>query len=187
MYMFLFNIVVSRAATHHDNTLHAIRNASLSRATPFNYGSGHVNPNAAADPGLIYDTTPADYVTFLRCSLGYNNSALANVTGQAAASNFNTSSCPRHRNRPMSPSDLNYPSVSLQLLGRRGARVSRTVTYVGGGPTYEASLSPIHGFNVRPSTSPALAKPRSFGSSFACQAKGTIRLPCHCPRGCLAT
>lgn len=27
----------------------------LVRATPFDYGSGHVNPRAALDPGLIFD------------------------------------------------------------------------------------------------------------------------------------
>jgi hypothetical protein len=27
----------------------------LVTATPFDYGSGHVNPRAALDPGLIFD------------------------------------------------------------------------------------------------------------------------------------
>lgn len=28
---------------------------TLVKATPFDYGSGHVNPSAALDPGLIFD------------------------------------------------------------------------------------------------------------------------------------
>ncbi len=34
----------------------------------FAYGAGHVNPNPAGDPGLVYDVTPADYGRFL-CGL----------------------------------------------------------------------------------------------------------------------
>ncbi len=33
------------------------------------YGAGHVNPNGAANPGLVYDASPADYGRFL-CGLG---------------------------------------------------------------------------------------------------------------------
>ena len=33
------------------------------------YGAGHLNPNSAADPGLVYDAGAADYARFL-CGLG---------------------------------------------------------------------------------------------------------------------
>ena len=33
------------------------------------YGAGHVNPNGAANPGLVYDTSPVDFGRFL-CGLG---------------------------------------------------------------------------------------------------------------------
>lgn len=39
-------------------------------ASPFDYGAGHVNPNNAIDPGLVYDTTIDDYLNFL-CAWGY--------------------------------------------------------------------------------------------------------------------
>jgi len=29
-------------------------------ADPFDYGAGYINPNRAADPGLIYDIDPND-------------------------------------------------------------------------------------------------------------------------------
>jgi len=34
---------------------------TLVKATPFDYGSGHVNPSAALDPGLIFDAGKYSY------------------------------------------------------------------------------------------------------------------------------
>ncbi|KAL4271904.1 hypothetical protein GQ457_13G020270 [Hibiscus cannabinus] len=42
----------------------------VSPATPLDYGDGHINPNKALDPGLIYDLDTQDYINFL-CGLGY--------------------------------------------------------------------------------------------------------------------
>ena len=51
-------------------------NSSFLRATPFGYAAGHVQPNRAADPGLVYDAGAADYLGFLS-ALGYNSSTIA--------------------------------------------------------------------------------------------------------------
>ncbi len=51
-------------------------NATDSLATPFSYGAGHVQPNRAMDPGLVYDTTIDDYLNFF-CALGYNETQLS--------------------------------------------------------------------------------------------------------------
>jgi len=45
-----------------------IQDEAVAVATPFGYGSGHVDPVRALDPGLVYDTTLVDYTNFL-CSL----------------------------------------------------------------------------------------------------------------------
>lgn len=44
-------------------------------ATPLDFGAGHINPNRAMDPGLIYDLEFQDYIDFI-CSLGYNSTEM---------------------------------------------------------------------------------------------------------------
>ncbi|XP_038682873.1 subtilisin-like protease SBT1.1 [Tripterygium wilfordii] len=93
-------------------------------ATPFDFGSGHVNPEAAVDPGLIYDITVEDCLHYL-CGLKYNSSQIVAVS----RSDF---VCPR--NITLQPGDLNYPSFAVNFVGKaKNASVTykRTVTNVG--------------------------------------------------------
>ncbi|KAG0499936.1 hypothetical protein HPP92_000008 [Vanilla planifolia] len=46
-----------------------IKDADKEEATPFAYGSGHIQPDLAVEPGLVYDMDVGDYLTFL-CSYG---------------------------------------------------------------------------------------------------------------------
>lgn len=66
-------------------------------ATPLDYGAGHINPNKAMDPGIIYDLEFQDYVDLI-CSLGYN------TTEMKALLRRNQWNC--NQEKP----DLNYPS-----------------------------------------------------------------------------
>jgi subtilisin family serine protease len=94
---------------------------------PFNTGSGHVRPNLATNPGLVYDAEYADYLSFLQ---GQNCACLpASVPAIDA-------------------SDLNQPSISIgDLAGSQ--KVTRTVTNVGGSAaTYNAAVSAPAGFSV---------------------------------------
>ncbi|CAO2197303.1 unnamed protein product [Urochloa humidicola] len=79
-------------------------------ADPFDYGGGHIDPNRAADPGLIYDIDPKDYNYFFGCT----------VTKSSAS--CDPTSVPGYL--------LNLPSISVPNL-RYPISVSRTVTNVG--------------------------------------------------------
>ncbi|XP_034709561.1 cucumisin-like [Vitis riparia] len=99
----------------------------------FAYGSGHINPLKATDPGLVYDASEADYISFL-CKQGYNTSTLRLVTGDDSVCNST---------EPGRAWDLNYPSFSLavedgnQIMGV----FTRTVTNVGSpNSTYTAGM-----------------------------------------------
>lgn len=90
----------------------------------FAYGLGHINPLKAIDPGLIYDTSEADYIDFL-CKQGYNTSFVRLITGD------NSSSCiTTVLGRGWS---LNYPSFSLDVEDGLpiNAVFTRTATNVG--------------------------------------------------------
>ncbi|XP_066160327.1 subtilisin-like protease SBT3.6 isoform X4 [Oryza sativa Japonica Group] len=93
--------------------------APYNDANPFDYGGGHVNPNRAAHPGLVYDMGVSDYMRFL-CSMGYNTSAISSMTQQQTT-------C---QHTPKSQLNLNVPSITIPEL-RGKLTVSRTVTNVG--------------------------------------------------------
>ncbi|KAJ4747969.1 Subtilisin-like protease [Rhynchospora pubera] len=119
-----------------DNQGQKILNSSFVTATPFSYGSGHVNPNAAADPGLIYDLTATDYLNFL-CSLGYNSSQLASFDASYK--------CPL---KPQDIKDLNYPSFTISQLNQ-SVTVSRKVKNVGPAGTYTVTVEEPSGIRVK--------------------------------------
>lgn len=89
----------------------------------FAYGSSHINPVKAADPGLVHETSEEEYINFL-CKQGYNTSTLRLITGDSSACNST------ELGRAW---DLNYPSFSLTI--EDGHRImgifTRTVTNVG--------------------------------------------------------
>lgn len=113
----------------------------------FSYGAGHVVPQKALDPGLVYDLTEQDYVHFL-CALNYTLRAIQVVTQDPAVS------CPKEA---LHLPDFNYPTFTV-LFDERDidaqvleAKFHRTVTNVGpaAGATYVASVTPpSHDVNV---------------------------------------
>ncbi|XP_002511772.3 subtilisin-like protease SBT1.1 [Ricinus communis] len=93
-------------------------------ATPFAFGSGHVDPESASDPGLIYDITTEDYLNYL-CSLNYTSAQVFQVSRRRF-------SCPN--NTIIQPGDLNYPSFAVNFAGNAqniSKTFKRTVTNVG--------------------------------------------------------
>ncbi|PON47983.1 Subtilase [Parasponia andersonii] len=94
--------------------------APYKQADPFDYGGGHVDPNKAISPGLIFDVGTSDYVQFL-CSMGYNNTAISLVAGSSIK-------CRSKSTKFLV--NLNLPSISIPDLKQR-LTVTRTVTNVG--------------------------------------------------------
>lgn len=96
-----------------------------------------MNPARVLDPGLVYDSEPADFVTFL-CSLGYDQRSLHLVTRD-------NSTCDRTFR---TASDLNYPSIAVPNL-KDNFSVTRIVTNVGKARSiYRAVVSSPPGVNV---------------------------------------
>ncbi|KAL6202523.1 hypothetical protein ACLB2K_026231 [Fragaria x ananassa] len=60
-----------------DNSGNKIKDlANGGESTPFVHGAGHVDPNRALNPGLVYDIDVNDYVAFM-CSIGYGPRQIA--------------------------------------------------------------------------------------------------------------
>ncbi|XP_061361962.1 subtilisin-like protease SBT2.6 [Gastrolobium bilobum] len=111
----------------------------LVRATPFDYGSGHVNPRAALDPGLIFDAGYEDYLGFLCTTPGIDVREIKNYTNLPC------------NNTMVHPSNLNTPSITIShLVGTQV--VTRTVTNVAEEETYviTARMQPAIAIEVNP-------------------------------------
>ncbi|MGW8226301.1 MAG: S8 family serine peptidase [Anaerolineales bacterium] len=108
-------------------------------ADPFDMGAGHLNPNPALDPGLVYDVGFLDYLAFL---CGNNPANIGQGTCNALASlGFS-----------LDPSELNLASIGIaELAGFE--TVTRTVKNVGPAGTYEVSVSAPPGIVVAVSPS----------------------------------
>ncbi|KAI3846267.1 hypothetical protein MKW92_026200 [Papaver armeniacum] len=94
-------------------------------STPFQHGAGHVDPNKALNPGLVYDIQPSDYEAFL-CSIGYNQTQISIFIQDK------TVDCSSHTS-VAGPGDLNYPSFSVIFEPPNDSVVEhkRVVTNVG--------------------------------------------------------
>lgn len=108
------------------------------QADPFDYGGGHVDPNKALDPGLVYDMGVKDYVRFL-CAMGYNNSAISLMTRSRTTCHKSTKFLV----------NLNLPSITIPEL-KKCLTISRKVTNVGPvNSVYSARVQAPAGTTVR--------------------------------------
>lgn len=122
--------------------------ATGNSSTVMDFGSGHVDPQRAMDPGLVYDISTGDYVDFL-CNSNYTEKNIKAITRRYA-------DC-RNARRAGHVGNLNYPSFTAvfeqESQGGSGRRMSthfiRTVTNVGGGKSvYRATVTAPEGVNV---------------------------------------
>jgi hypothetical protein len=125
-----------------DNSREPLLNASHFKATPFSYGAGHINPNGAMDPGLVYDLSVSDYLSFI-CALGFNETQVSMFSD----SPYN---CPN----PITLTNFNYPSITVPKLAD-SITVTRTLKNVGSPGTYKARIQEPSGISV-------LVKPKSL-------------------------
>ncbi|KAL8230952.1 hypothetical protein R6Q57_000730 [Mikania cordata] len=102
-------------------------------ATPFDLGAGHVDPVSALDPGLVYNASANDYLSFL-CALNYNSTDIKTFYDK----DFECVKGKKYR-----AEDLNYPSfaVPLSTSGQTVVKYTRTLTNVGTPNTYKVSTS----------------------------------------------
>ena len=111
-----------------------VKEDGATSADPFDFGAGHIVPNSAIDPGLVYDAGLSDY---LAASCGtptplYSAELCAGLesSGQSIDS-----------------ADLNLPSIGAgSIFGSK--TVHRTVTNVGPARTYRARVIAPPGFEV---------------------------------------
>jgi subtilisin family serine protease len=116
----------------------------------FRQGAGHVQPNSAADPGLVFDSRFDDWRNFLK--------------GQKLC-NFCFGATPA---TAIDASDLNLASIAIaDMAGTQ--TVTRTVTNVGEKEKYTFSYSGLVGITVAPSVSSFTIekdKTKSYSISF---------------------
>mgnify|MGYP001812299464 FL=1 len=115
--------------------------SGLGDASPFDFGAGHIVPNSAIDPGLVYEITDEEYDAF---GCGIESPAITDTRCdelEAAGMSFEARA-------------LNLPTISLSRLAN-SQTVTRRVTNVSEeAGSYNVEISPPPGMRVEvvPST-----------------------------------
>ncbi|KAH9328338.1 hypothetical protein KI387_000446, partial [Taxus chinensis] len=110
--------------------------------TPLDFGAGHIRPDLAADPGLVYDAGVNDYLDYL-CALNFTANQIRIITGKRYSCGPN-----------LSATDINYPSFSAVFdkkhSGQQVVTFHRTVTNVGNPKSvYRADVKAPRSVNVQ--------------------------------------
>ncbi|MFC5462378.1 S8 family serine peptidase [Massilia niabensis] len=112
---------------------------------PWAQGAGHVVPNKATDPGLVYDANTTDYLRYM-CGVG-------GIVGAATCQS--TGSIPAY--------NLNLPSLTAgNVLGK--LTMTRTVTNVSDKPSTYTATASLPGFSVAVSPSTLNLAPGAKGT-----------------------
>ncbi|KAL6224822.1 hypothetical protein ACLB2K_003677 [Fragaria x ananassa] len=128
-------------ANAYDNTGSHIKDVNGGLiASPLAIGAGHVRPNNALYPGLVYDAGEDDYKRLL-CAMNYTAKQIRTITGS-------TFKCANWSN-----TQLNYPSF-IAFLNSDGSNVvqefRRTLTNVGEEEScYSVYISAMAGFKLK--------------------------------------
>ena len=119
-------------------------------ANPFDFGAGHIVPNAARDPGLLYDAGVEDYDAFA-CGAGLD--AVSQERCDELAS----------RGFSFEPEDLNQASIAVDQVTSATTLRREVSNPTGDARTFTASVEPPAGMTVAVDP-PAVSLP-AFGSA----------------------
>ena len=140
-------------------TAYTTLNDGLSVATgqngllPWSQGAGHVNPNQATNPGLVYDAGKADYVAY-QCKV--NRAVVSPVTDCVLYGTLDETY------------NLNLASITVaNVVGN--ATVRRKVTNVGGASATHTASASVPGFST-------LMTPASLALAAGASASFTLKL-----------
>jgi hypothetical protein len=116
----------------------------------FRQGAGHIKPNSAADPGLVYNSSLNDWLAFL---CGTTNGVDPNTCTALANAGYS-----------LDPSDMNVASIAIgDLAGVQ--TVTRKVTNVGtSATTYTASTAGLTGITATVSPNSLSLSPGQTGT-----------------------
>ncbi|RZC80700.1 hypothetical protein C5167_043278 [Papaver somniferum] len=111
----------------HDSTGRVLLDeVNYNTSKAWDMGSGHVNPEKALDPGLVYDLTVDDYLDFL-CASNYTARNIRSIARRPV-------DCTK---KGLQPWDLNYPSISVVVDQSKPSKIEievrRTLTHVNDG------------------------------------------------------
>ncbi len=104
----------------------------------FNQGAGHVRPNKAVDPGLVFDSNWYDWNAFL---CGTIKASYESCSGLASAG------------YSLDPSDMNVPSIAIGALAGEQTVTRRVTNVAVGREKYTFSYSGLAGITVTPDAS----------------------------------
>ncbi|XP_047330190.1 subtilisin-like protease SBT5.4 [Impatiens glandulifera] len=139
---------IMTTARTRDNRMKPIVDDTSIEATPLNYGSGHIRPNRATNPGLVYDLTIEDHLYFL-CAIGYEETKIRLFSGTPYK-------CPKNA----TVLNYNYPSMTIPDL-THPASLTRTLKNVGPPGTYIAKVIGPPGISV--TVNPSILKFEKVG------------------------
>jgi subtilisin family serine protease len=139
---------IMTTADNADRSGKPILNEQHRTADFFSIGAGHVNPDKAISPGLVYDTTPADYIGFL---CGLHTSKEVSIIARKAVDCSDVKVIPERL--------LNYPSISVAFPASWDSKtpmlVERTVKNVGEVPAVYYPQFDLEGSAMNVSVVPA--------------------------------
>ncbi len=125
--------------------------AGLADANPFDFGAGHIDPNAALNPGLVYDVSDDEFDAF---ACGTASPAVTTERCDALVD----------AGYSLAPADLNQPSIALSRLISSRTLTRRVTNVADEAGTYTASISAPPGIDVAVSPNALSLGPGESGS-----------------------